>query len=186
LVFWHVHAVADVDATGRQEPGTVGPECDPQCEIRYGAGGTVTDLETGQPIAGATVSVSTEGGVNTSGTTGADGSYSVGGSTTVRCFLDYLVDLQIRAEGYYGVRRTGYFSTAYMPADIELRPWLAGDCNLDKTVDVSELVVGLQILLGRESLARCAALDVNRDGSSDLLDLVHAVRDARDGGAANR
>jgi hypothetical protein len=55
-----------------------------------------------------------------------------------------------------------------------------GDCNGDGTVEVNELIVGVNIALGVLAIAQCPSLD-NGDGSVPVDRLVLAVTNALDG-----
>lgn len=55
-----------------------------------------------------------------------------------------------------------------------------GDCNRDGQVTVDELVVGVNVGLGRQPLADCTELDGNGDGLIAIDDIVSAVRDTLD------
>jgi cysteine-rich repeat protein len=56
-----------------------------------------------------------------------------------------------------------------------------GDCNGDGSVTVDELIVGVQIALGRADVQACAAVDADADGAVTIPELVTAVDDALDG-----
>jgi hypothetical protein len=56
-----------------------------------------------------------------------------------------------------------------------------GDCNDDRTVGVSELVTGVNIVLGRAAVAACPAFDVNGNGVVAINELVTAVGSALNG-----
>jgi len=51
----------------------------------------------------------------------------------------------------------------------------AGDCNGDDRVSIDELVRGVSIALGGESLDQCAELDRNHDATVEIDELVRAV-----------
>jgi hypothetical protein len=53
-----------------------------------------------------------------------------------------------------------------------------GDCNGDGQVTVSELVLGVNIVLGVAPLAECPAMDATAEGRATVNDLVAAVRTA--------
>jgi hypothetical protein len=102
--------------------------------------GTVTDETTGAPLPGAHIAVSGEGGPTVNGTSAEDGRYNVAGSVTTTCNIDYFVSVHVDAEGYHSCTDALYTSATYRHLDVALRPWLAGDCDLDQGVDVAELV----------------------------------------------
>lgn len=56
-----------------------------------------------------------------------------------------------------------------------------GDCNADGRVEVDELLLGVNVLLGRESLDRCDAFDGGRDGDVTVDELVAGLGSALDG-----
>lgn len=56
-----------------------------------------------------------------------------------------------------------------------------GDCNLDATVTVDELVVAAAIARGETSGDQCVSADANRDGHVRIEDLIRAVRRAMKG-----
>ena len=65
------------------------------------------------------------------------------------------------------------FGSMAVAGPIELR--CPGDCNVDRRVDVSELVEGVGILLGQDSLGVCPALDSNDDSDLRIDELVTAI-----------
>jgi hyaluronoglucosaminidase len=56
-----------------------------------------------------------------------------------------------------------------------------GDCNNDDRVEIGELVTGVAIVLDRQPLERCFAVDFDLDGRGSVADLVLAVGAALDG-----
>lgn len=54
----------------------------------------------------------------------------------------------------------------------------AGDCGIDGTVSVDELILGVNIALGSARAGRCEAIDRDRDGSVTIAELVAAVNAA--------
>jgi hypothetical protein len=56
----------------------------------------------------------------------------------------------------------------------------AGDCNLDGTIDVSELITSINVSLDSASLALCVVGDPNGDGAVTVDELIRAI-----GGALN-
>ena len=57
----------------------------------------------------------------------------------------------------------------------------AGDCNDDGEVKVNELITGVNIVLGSETLDRCASLDGTGDGQIAINELIAAVGASLDG-----
>jgi hypothetical protein len=55
---------------------------------------------------------------------------------------------------------------------------LAGDCDGSGQVSVDEVVVGVDVALGRESLDVCRAVDRNVDGTVSVDELLAAIREA--------
>ncbi len=53
-----------------------------------------------------------------------------------------------------------------------------GDCNGDRVVGISELVLSVNIALGRADIVDCAAADANADGRVRISDLIAAVNAA--------
>jgi hypothetical protein len=56
-----------------------------------------------------------------------------------------------------------------------------GDCDVDDRVDVSEMVLGVDMALGIEPMAACSAFDADRDGAVGIDELVEAVASGIDG-----
>jgi len=56
-----------------------------------------------------------------------------------------------------------------------------GDCNISGSVTIDELLIGVNIALGNEALARCTAFDINGDGSLGINELLSGVRSSVDG-----
>ena len=59
-----------------------------------------------------------------------------------------------------------------------------GDCNGDNAVAVNELVLGVNIALGRLPLAVCPSFDTNGDGEVEINELVLGVNNALNGVAS--
>jgi hypothetical protein len=51
----------------------------------------------------------------------------------------------------------------------------AGDCDGDEDVDVAELVLGLNVALGRTALDECSSFDESGDGGVSIDEVVQAV-----------
>ena len=60
-------------------------------------------------------------------------------------------------------------------------PGCIGDCDGNGTVQIQELILGVNIALGGMPLANCAAIDANSDGAAAVNELVTAVRNALNG-----
>jgi hypothetical protein len=56
-----------------------------------------------------------------------------------------------------------------------------GDCDGDGQVNVNELVLGVDILMGNRDLSACEGLDLSGNGSVEVDELLKAVDDALDG-----
>ncbi len=56
-----------------------------------------------------------------------------------------------------------------------------GDCSLDGTVEIADLVGAVAVSLGSGSLATCLVGDPNGDGAVTVDELIRAVRNALDG-----
>jgi hypothetical protein len=67
---------------------------------------------------------------------------------------------------------SGSFEVTGQPAPCE------GDCNVDDTVTIDELIAGVNIALDHTSTSSCAALDSNGNESVEVDELVQAVRAA--------
>lgn len=53
-----------------------------------------------------------------------------------------------------------------------------GDCNADVRVTIDELISGVRIALGSQSLEACSAVDMNVDGVASINELIAAVNNA--------
>lgn len=71
------------------------PYEDEQCVLTYGAAGVVQDAATGEPLAGATITV-----LDLQTVSAADGSYRVEGTRPDTCTLDYFYSITVAATGY--------------------------------------------------------------------------------------
>ena len=56
-----------------------------------------------------------------------------------------------------------------------------GDCCADGSVSISELIRGVNIALGSQSLDTCFAFDANGDGQVSIAELIQAVNNALNG-----
>ena len=56
-----------------------------------------------------------------------------------------------------------------------------GDCNADNAVSVDEIMVGVNINLGRQALDVCPAIDRDGDGAVSIDELILAVRGSLEG-----
>lgn len=57
----------------------------------------------------------------------------------------------------------------------------SGDCDGDSSVSISELIRGVNIALGQQSVDACPAFDGNTDGSVTINELIRAVNAALSG-----
>ncbi len=127
-----------------------------------------------------------------------DGAVALFSRTPATGALSFLYSLKDGSSGAYGLRGAAGVSFAPEGAHVfvvasddsaltELRPvdigepGCTGDCDADTTVSISELVVCVNIALGRQGLGFCPACDPNEDGQTSINELVRAVRAALDG-----
>jgi hypothetical protein len=89
------------------------PDGEP-CTLEYGAAGIVRDRATGDPIAGAAVTV-----LDLSTVSGSDGSYEISGTRPETCHLDYYYTLSASADGYEPYRLEIY-ATHTFPHSFEI------------------------------------------------------------------
>ncbi|HVM98360.1 MAG TPA: hypothetical protein VMT89_18345 [Candidatus Acidoferrales bacterium] len=86
-------------------------------------------------------------------------------------------------------RRLTRFAVLALPAILTLSlcfesaeaQFCVGDCNLDDTVTIDELIVGVNIALGLRGRHDCPPFDNNNDNSVTIDELIQAVRSALDG-----
>jgi hypothetical protein len=57
----------------------------------------------------------------------------------------------------------------------------AGDCDADGSVSISELILGVNIALGRNEVGACESLDSDANGAVAISELIRAVRNALQG-----
>lgn len=57
----------------------------------------------------------------------------------------------------------------------------AGDCGGDRMVTVSELITGVNIVLGTTAADTCRAFDRNGDGTVEIAELIQGVNALLDG-----
>ena len=60
-------------------------------------------------------------------------------------------------------------------------PLCGGDCDGDGAVTIDELLLGVSIMLGRDDIARCPAMDVDDSDQVKVTGLVAAVKNSLDG-----
>ena len=60
-------------------------------------------------------------------------------------------------------------------------PSCTGDCNHDDHVAINELILGVNIALGRQPLANCPEFDENTQHGVEINELVTAVHNAMNG-----
>ena len=56
-----------------------------------------------------------------------------------------------------------------------------GDCSTDGVVTVNELITGVNIALGNQSIGECVVFDADGDGAVTVNELVVAVNNALSG-----
>src|SRR5262245_17159118 len=66
-------------------------------------------------------------------------------------------------------------------ASLAVAQTCAGDCDGDHRVMVDELVTGVNIVLGAQSVLRCASFDTNRDRRVAVNELIAGVNGAISG-----
>lgn len=162
---------------------------DSQCA---GTSGRVVDHLTGAPIANARVS----GGLDSSAETDDQGCFVLRNVYTEACTptkIDCAFRFSVSADGYLPYVENGYrpppdrypFYAAVRLARIVAEtptptttPTLsiscAGDCNGNATVTVNELVIMVNIALGRLQLAACPGL-VDTEQTISVSEIVKAV-----------
>ncbi|GIW44951.1 MAG: hypothetical protein KatS3mg077_2233 [Candidatus Binatia bacterium] len=74
------------------------------------------------------------------------------------------------------VRRIAGAGPAQVTVTIPRAPACPGDCNGDHSVDVSEIVTAVNILLGFTQLNSCGAADRNNDGAITVDEVIQAVQ----------
>lgn len=164
-------------------------DCPTEDRPRVGAVGTVRDLLTDAPIAGAQVYAggAAPGVSDSVGCFVAAGTYAGACSyyspeCAPECIRDCPFDVGVQAEGYEGTSFHGYFNMFPLLVDFRLASLAAiacsGDCNADDTVGIDELVDAVAAALRTESRG-CA--DADHDGSVSVSDLVTAIRNALTG-----
>lgn len=72
-------------------------------------------------------------------------------------------------------------ATATATVTPEARPPCTGDCDASADVTVDEIVRGVSIALGGESIDRCLPFDRNGDGQVTVDEIVDAIQRALDG-----
>lgn len=156
--------------------GGPGPAVD--CLLDFGSFGRVTDFETGEPIAGASIEVSAEGEGTVVGETAADGTYDLIGSVQTHCNVDYGIGVSVQANGYYEVFDRFYSSSTFRHVDFELDRLMVGDCRQMRRVTILDLVAAVSVLLGRLPVSACPALDSDLDGEVTIDEVVEAMANA--------
>ena len=100
---------------------------------------------------------------------------------------DYAISFVVPAEAAVGthvLRIAGALIPAGVTAPFEVTAGAAscvGDCNLDSTVSIDELLVGMNIALAIGAVQDCPSFDANADDRVGVEELVKAVRNALDG-----
>ena len=132
--------------------------------------GVVTDAATGQAVAGASVTVRS-GEVEYAGVSGNDGAYEV----LVK--KDFLGDYEIvaAAAGYKPFTQAIDLTGGALVMNIALErdgAGLRGDLNGDGMVDVTDVSLLIDVVLGKEvTLAAGVSTDLNGDGNVDVTDV---------------
>jgi hypothetical protein len=60
-------------------------------------------------------------------------------------------------------------------------PRCAGDCDGNRRVDIAEIITGVNIALGNDTVARCGAFDGDANGMVAIAELIRAVNAAANG-----
>lgn len=84
------------------------------------------------------------------------------------------------AQGSAGVRIAGFVLGLFAALPVAAQP-CTGDCNGDRSVDVEELVRGVDIAVHDSAPADCVAFDANDDGRLAVDELVGGLQNALDG-----
>ena len=71
--------------------------------------------------------------------------------------------------------------TAMLPPTATPAPFCGGDCDGSDLIAINELIIGLNILLGRTGAGACAAADIDADGAVTIDESVAAVGNALEG-----
>jgi hypothetical protein len=79
------------------------------------------------------------------------------------------------------LRRIAAAGPAQVTVTIPRAPACPGDCNGDRSVDVSEIVTAVNILLGFTERNSCGAADRNSDGAITVDEVIQAVQAALEG-----
>jgi hypothetical protein len=61
------------------------------------------------------------------------------------------------------------------------RPRCAGDCDGNRRVDIAEIITGVNIALGNDTVGRCVAFDGDANGMVAIAELIRAVNAAANG-----
>ncbi len=57
----------------------------------------------------------------------------------------------------------------------------SGDCDQSGTTDIAEVVRGISIAVGQQSIEACEAMDANRDGRADVSEVVLSLNNSLGG-----
>lgn len=81
----------------------------------------------------------------------------------------------------FSVRSSPEGGLAYGTFTFQVLPFCRGDCDGNGAVKVNELVLGVNIALGRRPLEACPSLDIDGSATIDVDEIVRAVSDAETG-----
>jgi hypothetical protein len=76
---------------------------------------------------------------------------------------------------------TATLTPTQTPTPTPVPPPCPGDCNDDRVVQTTELVIGVNIALGRQAVDACMSLDANSNGEVSIDELVAALGAALEG-----
>jgi hypothetical protein len=148
----------------------------PKLEIQFEAGGVETETPTATPTESPTASATATSAADTETPTPSATPTRTGAATATPTPT---------ATPSPGVTDTPTASPSETPTDTPTVtptsvPSCAGDCDRNGVVSVDELIRGVAIALGRDTLEVCELLDAAADGVA-IDDLVRAVRSSIEG-----
>jgi hypothetical protein len=104
---------------------------------------------------------------------------AIGAGDEAVCAAAPIDDLDQRGLGRPGVGQTNCSMGAY-EADASPPQTCTGDCDGSGMVDISDLILGVNIALGLESVVACPAF-ANAQGMVDIVQLIKGVSNALNG-----